>query len=66
MLDYFSFPSQELDSGDIQTLDALLPSNSGERRTLADIILSKLESANSDGVNVMQKVHQGTDHILVA
>ncbi|OAX40123.1 Bystin-domain-containing protein [Rhizopogon vinicolor AM-OR11-026] len=52
----------QLDSGDIQTLDALLPSNSGERRTLADIILAKLESANTNGVNVMQKVQQDQEH----
>ncbi|KAJ8590753.1 Bystin-domain-containing protein [Rhizopogon salebrosus TDB-379] len=52
----------QLDSGDIQALDALLPSNSGERRTLADIIFSKLESANSNGVNVTQKVQQGQEH----
>ncbi|OJA07764.1 hypothetical protein AZE42_02982 [Rhizopogon vesiculosus] len=53
----------QLDSGDIQTLDALLPSNSGERRTLADIILAKLESANTNGVNVMQKVQQDQEHL---
>jgi essential nuclear protein 1 len=36
--------SQEIDEGDIQALDALHSSNAGERRTLADIIFSKLES----------------------
>jgi essential nuclear protein 1 len=55
-----------LDSGDIQALDALLPSNSGERRTLADIIFAKLESGETNGVNVMQKVQQGMDHILIS
>ncbi|KAI0276125.1 Bystin-domain-containing protein [Russula aff. rugulosa BPL654] len=35
----------EIDEGDIQALDALHSSNSGERRTLADIIFSKLESS---------------------
>ncbi|KAG1753159.1 Bystin-domain-containing protein [Suillus lakei] len=51
-----------LDSGDIQALDALLPSNSGERRTLADIIFAKLESGETNGVNVMQKVQQDQEH----
>lgn len=52
----------QLDSGDIQALDALLPSNSGERRTLADIIFAKLESGETNGVNVMQKVQQDQEH----
>ncbi len=37
--------SQEIDEGDIQALDALHSSNAGERKTLADIIFSKLESS---------------------
>jgi hypothetical protein len=36
--------SQEIDEGDIQTLDALHSSNAGERKTLADLIFAKLES----------------------
>ncbi|KAG0698844.1 Bystin-domain-containing protein [Suillus ampliporus] len=52
----------QLDSGDIQALDTLLPSNSGERRTLADIIFAKLESGETNGVNVMQKVQQDHEH----
>ncbi|KAG1739835.1 Bystin-domain-containing protein [Suillus paluster] len=52
----------QLDSGDIQALDTLLPSNSGERRTLADIIFAKLESGETNGVNVMQKVQQDQEH----
>ncbi|KIJ26986.1 hypothetical protein M422DRAFT_216042 [Sphaerobolus stellatus SS14] len=39
----------EIDEGDIQTLGALLPSNAGERRTLADIIFSKLENQEQHG-----------------
>ncbi|KAN0124284.1 Bystin domain containing protein [Russula decolorans] len=35
----------EIDEGDIQALDALHSSNAGERKTLADIIFSKLESS---------------------
>ncbi|KAH9970853.1 Bystin-domain-containing protein [Lactifluus volemus] len=34
----------EIDEGDIQTLDALHSSNPSERKTLADLIFSKLES----------------------
>ncbi|KAG2151825.1 Bystin-domain-containing protein [Suillus cothurnatus] len=52
----------QLDSGDIQALDALLPSNSSERRTLADIIFAKLESGETNGINVMQKVQQDQEH----
>ncbi len=37
--------SQEIDEGDIQALDALHSSNSGERKTLADLIFSKLEGS---------------------
>ncbi|RDB20496.1 Uncharacterized protein C13G1.09 [Hypsizygus marmoreus] len=50
----------EIDAGDMDTLDALLPSNSGERRTLADIIFAKLESGETGGNNaaVIQKAHQ--------
>ncbi|KAI6128421.1 Bystin-domain-containing protein [Pisolithus croceorrhizus] len=49
----------QLDSTDMQTLDTLLPANIGERRTLADVIFSKLESAKRpDGVAVVQKVQQ--------
>lgn len=55
-----------MDSGDIQALDALLPSNSGERRTLADIIFAKLESGETNGVNVVHRVQQGMDQILIA
>ena len=36
---------KEIDEGDIQALDALHSSNAGERKTLADIIFSKLESS---------------------
>lgn len=35
---------QEIDEGDIQALDKLLPSHANERKTLADLIFSKLES----------------------
>jgi hypothetical protein len=37
-------------------MDALLPSNSGERRTLADIIFSKIDSGEAV---VGQKAHRG-------
>ena len=35
---------QEIDSGDLETLDALLPANAGERKTLADLIFAKLDN----------------------
>ncbi|KAG6864583.1 hypothetical protein C0991_008493 [Blastosporella zonata] len=49
---------QEIDAGDMDTLDALLPSNSGERRTLADIIFAKIEEGEKGGAAVIQKVQQ--------
>ena len=48
------FAGQDIDEQDMQTLDALLPANAAERRTLADIIFSKL-----DGAATIQKVDQG-------
>ncbi|KAI0698875.1 Bystin [Cytidiella melzeri] len=42
----------------MKTLDALLPANAGERKTLADIIFSKLESAEREGTTVIQKTHR--------
>jgi len=50
----------EIDSGDMETLDALLPANAGERRTLADIIFSKLESGERENPAIIKKSHQ--DH----
>lgn len=52
---------QEVDEGDMKTLDALLPSNAGERRTLADIIFSKIEDAEmqTEKSTVIQKKYQG-------
>jgi essential nuclear protein 1 len=43
----------------MKTLDTLLPANSGERRTLADIIFAKLDSGEVGNVAVVQKVSQG-------
>ncbi|KAK7471119.1 snoRNA-binding rRNA-processing protein [Stygiomarasmius scandens] len=37
----------EIDAGDMETLDALLPHSSGERKTLADIIFAKLEESGN-------------------
>ncbi|KAG6889040.1 hypothetical protein C0995_004323 [Termitomyces sp. Mi166 len=48
----------EIDADDLDTLDALLPSNSGERRTLADIIFSKIQEGETGGAAVIQKVQQ--------
>lgn len=54
---------QQLDSADVHALDTLLPHNSGERRTLADVIFSKLENNKSGNVTVIQKVQQGLSSI---
>ncbi|TFK43300.1 Bystin-domain-containing protein [Crucibulum laeve] len=43
---------------DQQALDALLPSNTTERRTLADMIFAKLDSGEISNTNTIQKAHQ--------
>lgn len=43
----------------MDTLDALLPANAGERRTLADIIFAKLDSGETANAAVIQKAQQG-------
>lgn len=48
----------EVDEVDLRTLDALLPANAGERRTLADIIFSKLEEGEEENVTAIQKTHR--------
>lgn len=42
----------------MDALDALLPKNSSERKTLADIIFAKLESGETSGAAVIQKSRQ--------
>lgn len=56
---FLPFFGQEIDEEDMQTLDALLPSNATERRTLADIILSKLDGGQVPSAAMIEKVHQG-------
>lgn len=50
---------QEIDAGDLETLDALLPPNAGERKTLADLIFAKLDSKELTSNAAIQKVHHG-------
>lgn len=52
MTHFDDIQGQEVDEDDMKALDAMLPANAGERRTLADIIFSKLdnlEAGKSDG-----------------
>ncbi|KAJ4000521.1 Bystin-domain-containing protein [Lentinula boryana] len=48
----------EIDSGDMEALDTFLPHNSGERKTLADIIFAKLDSNAHQNPAVIQKIQQ--------
>jgi len=41
----------EIDSGDLETLDALLPANAGERKTLADLIFAKLDNKEQTSID---------------
>ncbi len=45
----------------METLDALLPRNTSERKTLADIIFSKLEEHEAEQAAV-HKIAQGPGH----
>jgi essential nuclear protein 1 len=49
----------------MQTLDALLPSNAGERKTLADIILAKLDGGEANPTAMIQKVQQGQYCVII-
>ena len=40
-------------------MDNLLPANAGERRTLADLILSKFESGGQDNSTVVKATRRG-------
>ncbi|KII96008.1 hypothetical protein PLICRDRAFT_98163 [Plicaturopsis crispa FD-325 SS-3] len=51
----------EIDADDMEALDHLLPSNAGERKTLADIIFAKLENGEADKTAVIKKSHQDRD-----
>ncbi|KAJ3734498.1 Bystin-domain-containing protein [Lentinula guzmanii] len=48
----------EIDSGDMEALDTFLPHNSGERKTLADIIFAKLDNNAQQNPAVIQKIQQ--------
>ncbi|KAI0829358.1 cell adhesion protein byn-1 [Trametes gibbosa] len=49
----------EIDEDDMKALDALLPANAGERRTLADIIFSKLDNLESGKGGTDDEKHHG-------
>ncbi|KAH9950103.1 cell adhesion protein byn-1 [Amylocystis lapponica] len=51
----------EVDEGDLKTLDALLPANAGERRTLADIIFAKLDNIEAGKTTVIRHSEQDPD-----
>ena len=43
----------------MKALDAMLPANAGERRTLADIIFSKLDNIESGKADITQEKQYG-------
>jgi len=49
--------AQNIDSSDIKTLDALLPPNAGERKTLADLIFAKLDSEGAENQSTLAQPH---------
>lgn len=46
-------------------MSALLPPNSGERRTLADVIFAKLDNPETSTVATIQKVQQGSSPLVL-
>lgn len=48
--------SQQIDAGDLDTLDTLLPPSANERRTLADMIFAKLDEAELDNNSVKKTI----------
>ncbi|KIY71764.1 Bystin-domain-containing protein [Cylindrobasidium torrendii FP15055 ss-10] len=54
----------EIDEGDVEALEALLPANRGERQTLADLIFSKIDAAEShQNAAVIQRVKQDPNNM---
>ena len=56
---YDSQDPKKIAEEDLHTLGALLPENSYERRTLADVIFSKLDNAKGNATAAIQRVKQG-------
>ncbi|PAV21174.1 cell adhesion byn-1 [Pyrrhoderma noxium] len=56
LLEEEEYPELQIDAGDLETLDALLPHNTNERRTLADMIFAKLDESAEDDTNSVQKI----------
>jgi essential nuclear protein 1 len=52
----------QIDSGDMKALDALLPPNANERKTLADIIFAKLASGDGTNTAMIKNVEQDEEH----
>ncbi|EJF63053.1 cell adhesion protein byn-1 [Dichomitus squalens LYAD-421 SS1] len=53
----------EVDEDDMKALDAMLPANAGERRTLADIIFSKIDNFEAGKPDVAPEKHHDPDRI---
>ncbi|RPD62033.1 cell adhesion protein byn-1 [Lentinus tigrinus ALCF2SS1-7] len=53
----------EVDEDDMKALDAMLPANAGERRTLADIIFSKLDNLESGKPDVAHEKQHDPDRV---
>ena len=49
----------------MKALDAMLPANAGERRTLADIIFSKLDNLEAGKPDVSHEKQRGKSRMLL-
>lgn len=59
------FILQQIDAGDLETLDTLLPPSANERKTLADMIFAKLEAGDNHDSSV-SKIQKGMTMFPVA
>ncbi|KAI5124820.1 hypothetical protein M0805_005450 [Coniferiporia weirii] len=56
ILEEEEYPELQIDAGDLETLDALLPHSANERKTLADMIFAKLEEGGDSENASVQKI----------
>lgn len=60
-VDAEEYAERYVDEEDMKTLDALLPSNAGERKTLADMIFSKLEESEAKESHPIRQEREAPD-----
>ncbi|KAH8118551.1 Bystin-domain-containing protein [Phellopilus nigrolimitatus] len=54
ILEEEEYPELQIDAGDLETLDTLLPPSANERKTLADMIFAKLDEGDAEATSVQK------------